>query len=144
MVRPPDKASFAQGNAGYALTLTAEEPAPADASKADETPKPWGKDRNALSHVKGAVSFLRYNPFFDSKKRSINVHFCLLDEARRDSQQVVFGVVTKGLDVLEKIANDEKSEDNPSNFKTAIKADAGYWSKNKDKVTERFEAWLLS
>ena len=32
----------------------------------------------------------------------------------------------------------------PENFKTAIKADATYWAKNKDKVTERFEAWLLS
>lgn len=31
-----------------------------------------------------------------------------------------------------------------ANFKTAIKADAAYWSKNKDKVTEQFEAWLLS
>ncbi len=32
----------------------------------------------------------------------------------------------------------------PDNFKTAIKADATYWAANKDKVTERFEAWLLS
>lgn len=121
MVRTADQASFAQGNAGYALTLTAEDPTPANADKPNEPSKPWGKDRNSLTHVKGAVSFLRYNPFFDSKKRSINVHFCLLDEPRRDSQQVVFGVVTKGLDVLEKIANAEKAEDNPSNLKSAIK-----------------------
>lgn len=32
----------------------------------------------------------------------------------------------------------------PDNFKTAIQASAGYWSKNKDKVTEQFESWLLS
>lgn len=32
----------------------------------------------------------------------------------------------------------------PANFKTAIQADSTYWAKNKDKVTERFEAWLLS
>ena len=32
----------------------------------------------------------------------------------------------------------------PENFKTGIKADQTYWAANKDKVTERFEAWLLS
>ena len=32
----------------------------------------------------------------------------------------------------------------PENFKTAIQADAVYWGKNKDKVTEQFESWLLS
>lgn len=128
MVRTADKASFAQGNAGYALTLTAELPAVEGAekadektAKADETPKPWGKDRNTLTHLKGSVSFLRYNPFMDNKKRSINVHVCLMDEARRDTQQVVFGVVTKGLDVLEKIAAADKSEDNPSQLKTPVK-----------------------
>lgn len=125
MVRTADRASFAQGTAGYSVTLTAEHPeAPEDKdsdSKAEENPKPWGKDRNALTHVKGSISFMRYNPFYNNKKQSINVHFCLMDEARRDTQQVVFGVVTKGLDVLEKIAGGEQSEDQPGQFKSAVK-----------------------
>lgn len=32
----------------------------------------------------------------------------------------------------------------PDNFKTAIRADPVYWAKHKDKVTEQFEAWLLT
>jgi putative spermidine/putrescine transport system substrate-binding protein len=32
----------------------------------------------------------------------------------------------------------------PDNYAKAIKVDYGYWGSNKDKVTERFNAWLLS
>lgn len=124
MVRTADKATFRQGNSGYAVTLSADVPKVEGEKKDDvdaKKPKAWGKDRNSLTHLKGAVSFMRYDPFFDSKTETVNVQFALLDDPRRDTQQVVFGVVTKGMDVLEKIAAAEKAESNPSELKSAVK-----------------------
>ena len=65
-------------------------------------------DRNLLSHYEGAVSFQR-RPVVEADATP-QVAFYLQDTGYKDNSEVVFGKVTKGLDLLKEAAKREKAE----------------------------------
>ncbi len=67
------------------------------------------KSENSITHEKGVVSMCR-----TTGSDTITGQFFILTEDQKhfDSTFTAFGKVTKGLDIIEKIASSEKNEDN--------------------------------
>ena len=64
---------------------------------------------NPLSHTRGAVSMARAKDFNSASSQFFIVH---KDQARLDGQYAVFGYVTEGMEVVDKICADAKPTDN--------------------------------
>lgn len=117
--------SFAEGrpNAHLVLSLppiSGPELPPDDSAEGEDAeeapeldPLVYGRvpDRNFLSHFEGAVSFRRQLPGTVDVDGQPQIFICLADTPAMDSQQVVFGTVVKGLEVLKLVANRKQKAD---------------------------------
>ncbi len=72
----------------------------------EENNKPLKAEVNNTQHVKGTVAFARQNGDLDSATTQFYISLTRL--AHLDSQYTVFGNVIRGLDVLDKIKQDDK------------------------------------
>ena len=64
---------------------------------------------NPLSHVRGAVSMARANDYDSASSQFFIVHE---DSTFLDGQYAVFGTVTEGMDIVDKICNEAQPTDN--------------------------------
>ncbi|MEE3343684.1 MAG: peptidylprolyl isomerase [Bacilli bacterium] len=69
---------------------------------------------NSLSHTRGAISMARSNDPDSASSQFFIVH---KDSKHLDGDYAVFGYVTKGMDVVDKIAEDAKPEDDNGTIK---------------------------
>ena len=74
-----------------------------------------GYDNN-LSHTRGAISMARSNDYNSASSQFFIVHE---DSTYLDGQYAVFGYVTEGLEVVDKVCAEAKPIDNNGTIETA-------------------------
>ncbi|HEX3110130.1 MAG TPA: peptidylprolyl isomerase, partial [Thermoanaerobaculia bacterium] len=72
---------------------------------------------NDIHHARGIVSMARTN---DPNGASSQFFICVADASSLDNQYTVFGEVTKGMDVADKIVNAPRGENDRPNNPTTI------------------------
>lgn len=70
---------------------------------------------NNLSHTRGAISMARSTPFNSASSQFFIVHE---DSTTLDGQYAVFGYVTKGIEIVDKVCEDAKPTDNNGTIKS--------------------------
>ena len=119
ILSPPKPAPVSDNSEDDSEEAQTEEQEDADESDAEEkkdVPEPSAlalgrvPDRNRLSHYKGAVSFRRRHPGTIDADSPPQIMICLEDSAGMDNQQIVFGTVLEGLELLQQVSTREREE----------------------------------
>ena len=69
---------------------------------------------NDLSHTRGAISMARSTPYNSASSQFFIVHE---DSPHLDGQYAVFGYVTEGIEIVDKVCEDSEPTDNNGTMK---------------------------